>query len=114
MPAKPDPNPSQKGLETLLFIIAHVEIHGFQPSQAEIALHFGVSRNAIQGRLRELARRDIISLPEGSRERAVVLHFVEFTARNTKNEKPNPGHLRQRLKELKSIVFTGGLEESDE
>lgn len=90
MPVHPDPNPSEKGLEVLRMIISHVEIHGYQPSQQEMADALGVSKNAIQGRLKELARRNVVSLPDGNRERAVVLHYVRFKAYTSNLEKPSP------------------------
>ncbi len=99
-----DPNPSEKQLEVLLYIIAHVEVHGYQPSQAELAAHFKVSKNAIQGRLKELDRRGLIELPEG-KERAIILKNVEFRARNVLEEKPEPGRLRRHLPTVKSLVF---------
>lgn len=99
-----DPNPSEKQLEVLLYIIAHIEVHGCQPSQAELATHFGISKNAVQGRLKELDRRGLIELPEG-KERAIILKNIEFRARNVKEEKPEQGKLRRHLPTVKSLVF---------
>jgi SOS-response transcriptional repressor LexA len=74
--------PSEKQMELLDYLIRHIEEHGFQPSYSEMAEHFGVTKNAIQGRLRGLARKGIIELPRRAkvRERAVVLKQVRFKA----------------------------------
>jgi DNA-binding MarR family transcriptional regulator len=52
--------------------------HGFQPSQREIAHHFGLTDNAILMRLKGLERHGLVELAGGSRERAVVLRHVRF------------------------------------
>lgn len=80
MPAKPNPDASEKQLEVFEFIIRHVEDHGFQPSGAEMARHFGVTKTAIQARLKNLARRGFIEYGTGTRERAIVLTQVFFKA----------------------------------
>jgi hypothetical protein len=80
MPLVPNPEPSERQLEVVQFIIDHVERWGFQPNQQEMADHFGVSKTAIQGRLREAARRGLIEI-ENSRERAIVLKNVRFHAK---------------------------------
>lgn len=82
MAEQPSPEPSEKGLEVLRAIIEHVEQHGYQPIHTELAQQFGVTKNAIQGRLRELARRGLVDVPigEGARERAVGLKFIRFVA----------------------------------
>jgi SOS-response transcriptional repressor LexA len=81
MAAKPSyGQPSEKQLEVLRYIISHVEKHGFQPTQAEMARAFGVTKNAIQNRLKDLARRGIIDMPDGTktRERAIVIKFIRY------------------------------------
>lgn len=82
---EPSAEPSEKQLEVLQYIISHVERWGFQPSQAEIANHFGVTKNAILGRLHELEKRGVVQLNKGQ-ERAVGLKFVRFTAVVTEEE----------------------------
>lgn len=79
MPKKPIDTPSEKQLEVLRFI-EHVEEHGFQPSQQEIANAFGLTKTAISARLRELAARNLIEMPESGKERAVRLKFLKFKA----------------------------------
>lgn len=106
MPATPDPNPSEKQLETLTFIIAHVMTHGYQPSQQEMAEHFGVSKGAINGRLKELARRGLIELSDGKVERAIIIPFVEFDVVASKDKKPPAGKLDANMTKLaKNVVF---------
>ncbi len=74
--------PSEKQLAVLRYIIAHVERHGFQPNQSEMAVHFGVTQNAISDRLKRLARSGVIDMPEDEkrRERAIRLKHVKFKA----------------------------------
>lgn len=46
-----------------------------------MASHFGVSKSAMQGRLRELAKRGYLCLGEGKlRERAIDIKHVRFQA----------------------------------
>ena len=82
MPPRPDPTPSEKQLELLAFIIEFIEANGYQPTQAEMAARFGVTKNAVQNRLMELAARGLIELPTGTkaRERAIKLCHVRFSA----------------------------------
>jgi SOS-response transcriptional repressor LexA len=72
------PEPSEKMLEVIQYIISFVEENGFQPSQAEMAAHFGVTKSAIAGRLRGLHDRGVIRLPDGDKERAIVLPYVRY------------------------------------
>jgi len=108
MATESDPNPSEKQLEVLRYIIAHIETHGFQPSQSEVAQAIGVTKNAIQGRLKELARRGIIDLPAGNRERAIVLKYIQFRAISTNADKPEPGTLTMRLRGVEKGLLRDG------
>jgi SOS-response transcriptional repressor LexA len=71
---------SEKMLEVLRHIIDFVEENGYQPSQAEMAAHFGVTKSAVAARLKGLAERGVIGLPDGDRERAVRLFFIKYKA----------------------------------
>lgn len=104
MPATSDPNPSEKQLEVLRYIISYVEVNGFQPSQLEIADYFGLSKNAIQNRLKELERRGVIEMPKG-RERAVMLKWVRYRAYSSSEEKPTVKDLRDKINENKNPMF---------
>ncbi len=75
------PQPSEEQLEVFRYVISFVQEHGYQPTQAEMAKHFGVTKNAIQSRIRELGRRGFVELTEGEkvRERALKLNHVKFT-----------------------------------
>jgi DNA-binding MarR family transcriptional regulator len=74
----PSEQPTAKQLRVLRYILAHVERHGFQPSQREIAQHFGLTDNAVLVRLKGLERHGLVELSGGARERAVVLRHVRF------------------------------------
>ena len=76
------PEPSEKQLEVLRFLIEFIEQNGYQPTHGEMAEHFDVSKNAIQGRLKELARRGLVEMPADrkAKERAVVIKHVKFRA----------------------------------
>lgn len=78
MPRTPDQYPSEKLLEVLRFIILHVEKFGYQPSQAEIAKEFGVTKNAITSRLKSLEQWGLIQLPKGKKDRAILIRYVSF------------------------------------
>jgi SOS-response transcriptional repressor LexA len=65
-------------MEVLDFIVRWVEDRGYQPSQAEMAAAFGITKNAVGGRLQGLADRGIIGPLEGDRERAIRLRFIKF------------------------------------
>lgn len=70
--------PTEKQLEVWLFLVRYVEKHGFQPSLAEMGLHFGVDKRAIHGRLKELEAKGFIKLT--SEARAIILKHVKFEA----------------------------------
>jgi SOS-response transcriptional repressor LexA len=78
MPRKPDPEPSEKQKEILEFIVLTVSQKGFQPSQQEMADHFGITKNAVAQRLDELAKRGLIEMVGKNRERAISLKGVKF------------------------------------
>ncbi len=82
MPRTTSPQPSEPQLDVLRYVICFVEEHGYQPTQAEMAAHFGVTKNAIQSRIKELARRGFVQLAEGekTRERALKLNYVKYRA----------------------------------
>jgi DNA-binding MarR family transcriptional regulator len=82
VPPRANPGPSDKQLETLRYLITFIEDHGYQPTQSEMAIHFDVTKNAIQNRLRELAKRGLVDMPAGekTRERALVIKHVKFRA----------------------------------
>jgi SOS-response transcriptional repressor LexA len=79
MPPTANPNPSEKQLELVLFIIRHVERWGYQPSRSEMAAHFKVTKSAINGRLIEAEARGIIKIQPG-KERAILLKYIRFQA----------------------------------
>jgi len=112
MPVISDPNPSEKQLEMLRCIVSFVEVNGYQPSQQEIAAHFGLSKNVIQMRLKELARRGVIEMPAG-RERAVILKWVRYRAYSSSEEKPTIHDLQKKIDENKNPMFMPRLS-SDE
>jgi SOS-response transcriptional repressor LexA len=80
MTKAPRPDPSEKMLQVLRFIVSFVEENGYQPSQAEMAAHFGVTKSAVAARLKGLAERGVIGLTDGERERAVRLLYVKYRA----------------------------------
>lgn len=82
---EPNPQPSEKHLEVLRFIIGFVEQHGYQPSRLEIAEQFGVTRSAINQRLKQLADRGVIGPLGAEKERAVDLKNVRFKAVHSKD-----------------------------
>jgi SOS-response transcriptional repressor LexA len=82
MPPTPNPTPSEKQLELVRYIIQHVERWGYQPSQSEMAEHFGVTKSAIKGRLQEAAALGLIRL-QPNKERAILLRHVRFTAKTS-------------------------------
>ena len=86
MPTSPEEEPSEKQLEILEFIFGYVCEHGFQPSQQEMAEHFGVNKNAVAGRLNGLEKNGLIKINKG-RERAIQLLHVKFTPYQVTNAK---------------------------
>jgi SOS-response transcriptional repressor LexA len=75
-----NPEPSLKQLELYRWIIAYIEEHGYQPSQAEMGAGLSVGRGGITERLRGLNSRGFIKLPKIDRERAIILPLVKFRA----------------------------------
>lgn len=96
----PDPNPSDKQLEVYHYLIAHVSVHGFQPSLEEIGKVFGVTRNAIHGRMKELQRRGYIELPDGNRERSVIFLNIQFEPFMANEAKPEPGAIQAKIEKF--------------
>lgn len=89
MPKKPSVEASEAQLDVLRYLVSFIEEHGFQPTQSDMATHFGVTKNAIQARLKELAKRQIINMPAGekARERAISLKHVKFKAYYVEEQK---------------------------
>lgn len=108
MPVETDPNPSKEQIEVLAYIICHVMVHGFQPSQSEIAEHFGITKGAINKRLQNLARRGYVEYSGGRFERAIIIPFLKFNAEPTSERKPPHGRLKEvlakRVKEIASVI----------
>lgn len=71
---------SDKQKEVWLFLVKHVERFGYQPSVREIANALGVDKRAIQDRIARLVEKGVIELPEGGRDRAILLKNVRFQA----------------------------------
>jgi SOS-response transcriptional repressor LexA len=88
VPPQPSPMPTEPQLELLAFLIKHIEEHGYQPTQSEMALQFGVTKNAIQNRLKEFAKWDLIQMPKGekTKERGTKINHVKFKAYSTKGK----------------------------
>lgn len=80
MVKKANPLPSDKQKELYGFLIKYIEEYGYQPTQSEMAEFFKVTKNAIRARLKELEDRKLISMGDGSRERAVKIPHVKFKA----------------------------------
>lgn len=76
---------SEEQEETWLFLIRHVERYGFQPSVREMADALGVDKRAIQDWLARLEEKGLLSLPDGSRSRAIILNNVRFEAHFSKD-----------------------------
>lgn len=70
-----EPTAKQKAL--LSFIIQCVQRHGYQPSQAEMARHLGVSKTMVVSHLSALQRKGFIRLNPGM-ERAIELCGMQF------------------------------------
>jgi SOS-response transcriptional repressor LexA len=83
---------SEKQLETYLSIIRHVEEHGYQPTQQEMADALGVTRRAIFDRLRQFADKGFIFLPEGNIDRNIGLPHLRFEAQLAHPEEENNRH----------------------
>lgn len=84
-----DPTPKQ--VEVFKFLIRYVEQHGFQPSQQEMAEALEVTQNAVSERLRGLAQRGYIDMPN-DRERSIIFKNVKFRAVfSSENQTKNTG-----------------------
>lgn len=76
----PNENPSEKQLEIIQYIIKYVEENGFQPSYSEMADYFGISKTAIQNRIRGLIKRSMIEDNATGRERALAIRGIRYKA----------------------------------
>ena len=64
---------TEKQIDTLLYIIEYKTQHPYPPTRFEIASHFGISINAVQGRLNMLVKKEAISLVPNISRGIVVL-----------------------------------------
>ncbi|MBY0525563.1 MAG: hypothetical protein K2R98_19315 [Gemmataceae bacterium] len=72
-------NPSDKQMEVFRFLIAHIQEHGYQPSIAEMAMHFGVTKRAILDRLQQMESKGFLKTGR-RKDRAIELSYVKFQA----------------------------------
>ncbi len=63
--------------DTFNAIRAHQERHGYPPTRAELALQFDVNPNAIQDRLKALAKKGLIALVPGTARGIKITWFGE-------------------------------------
>lgn len=77
MPRQRSDVPTDAQQQLLAFIFSYLEEHCCQPALAEMAEHFGVSKEAILDRLRGLRERGFVSFADKPSPRALVLHFVK-------------------------------------
>lgn len=70
---------SQKRLDIVELVVAHVERYGYQPSLREMAAALGVTRNAVACRLKALEALGL--LERAGRDRGLRLLNVRFKAR---------------------------------
>jgi SOS-response transcriptional repressor LexA len=82
MAPKLEPGMSDKQLEVFQHIIKHIQDHGYQPSVAEMAIHFEVTKRAILDRLKLLQEKGFIR--QTGKDRAIDLPHVRFQATATK------------------------------
>ncbi len=71
---------TEKQAEVWMFLVNYVEANGYQPSQVEIAEHFGVTKKAIADRLVQLHAKGYIELPERYKDRCIKIMYVKFHA----------------------------------
>ncbi len=74
---------SEKQAEVFQFIVEHVETHGFQPSNKEMAEHFGIYPKALSDRIGQLVLKGYIELPPKWSDRCFKLNHVRFRAEYT-------------------------------
>jgi SOS-response transcriptional repressor LexA len=98
---------TEKQLEVYLYLIEYICEHGYQPCRKEMADHFGVYMNAINGRLKELHKKGIIVLPGAGQERAIGLRSITFTPVPQINV-PEPDEAPQPVDEMASISVVVG------
>lgn len=79
MGRKRSDEPTTAQLAVLRYIVSHVEEKGYQPSQQEMATHFGITKPSLVSRLKELERRGLTEMFP-NRERGIRLVYVRFRA----------------------------------
>lgn len=77
--ARKQVEPSDKQMEVFRLIVATIQENGYQPSVAEMARHFGVTKRAILDRLQQLEEKGFVKCSRG-RDRAITLSYVKFRA----------------------------------
>lgn len=87
---EPFVQPTDKQTELLKYIIDFTQEHGYQPTRAEMASHFNVAVNAVNERLKGLARRGIIDL-DNAADRAIGLGSIRFKAYVVKGDNGESG-----------------------
>lgn len=84
-----------KQLELYDFLVRHVEQFGYQPSLKEMGEAFGVTRNAVKDRVKQLVHKGLVALPAVYQDRCLGLPGLRFAAAHL----PAPGGLGARLGE---------------
>lgn len=77
--AKKQAEVSEKQLEVFKYLIAYIQDNGFQPSVAEMAVHFNVSKRAVLDRLQLLEEKGFIRCGK-SKDRAIEFPMIKFKA----------------------------------
>ena len=75
-----EPDITEKQAEVYAYLINFICEHGYQPTQTEIAAELGVTRGAINDRLRQLEIKGYIRQPGVYQDRCVQLPNVRFEA----------------------------------
>lgn len=70
--------PTAKQLSLLRYILQFIQDYGYQPSRAEMAVHFRVTKTCINTRLRQLENHGFLELRH--LDRAIKIHDVHFRA----------------------------------
>lgn len=74
---------TEKQAEVWKYLVDHVERHGFQPSNREMAEHFGIFPKALSDRLDQLASKGYIQFAGKWQDRCLKLNYVRFHAEFT-------------------------------